>query len=384
MKIFFFILAVLSLASLVQSARIYNVTARRYNSTPIIANSTKNGWKYNYNAAAYNFQGTIELIVRCQDLKVDTEPFNVGPSYLAPSLVRFDASGNPSASQPTNLAFVPDNTTERCGTEDPRITYNSNDGLYYLFYTAYNCTNAMLSLAVAKDPADANSWTRYGYVFPEKSWSKSGAALFADKTNNLTQHYLFWGDSSYPQDGIGIALSNDGIHWNDTGDMIIRVRSDKFDSALVESGPSPLQLSTGDFLFIYNSARHGYPSVKPAWDLQYNIGYLILNGSNPLDILERSDEPIMSPEFDWETGNGTEWLTPFVVFLEGLVPDPNGCTAAEKAEVPPGGTIDCFFGVYGGSDSDLGAVRIIATSTESSAKEEKKSSNVDEFIEIQI
>jgi predicted GH43/DUF377 family glycosyl hydrolase len=50
-----------------------------------------------------------------------------------------------------------------------------------------------------------------------------------------------------------------------------------FDSFLVEAGPMPLQLSDGNYLFLYNSARHGYPSKKPNWDVQYNVGYLILD-----------------------------------------------------------------------------------------------------------
>lgn len=32
------------------------------------------------------------------------------------------------------------------------------------------------------------------------------------------------------------------------------------------------------FTFVrYNSARHGYPSKKPNWDVQYNVGYVILD-----------------------------------------------------------------------------------------------------------
>jgi hypothetical protein len=41
----------------------------------------------------------------------------------------------------------------------------------------------------------------------------------------------------------------------------------------------PLPLSDGNYLFLYNSARSGYPSNKPGYDLQYNVGWAILNGS---------------------------------------------------------------------------------------------------------
>uniref|UniRef100_A0A914YKL5 Uncharacterized protein n=1 Tax=Panagrolaimus superbus TaxID=310955 RepID=A0A914YKL5_9BILA len=105
----------------------------------------------------------------------------------------------------------------------------------------------------------------------------------------------------------------------DTGDYLIKIRNNSFDSELVESGATPLKLNTGDYLFIYNSARKGYPSVKPNWQLQYNIGYAILAGTDPTQVLQRSDQPIMSPKLDWEIGNSTDYLTPNVVFLEGKI-----------------------------------------------------------------
>jgi hypothetical protein len=66
-------------------------------------------------------------------------------------------------------------------------------------------------------------------------------------------------------------------------------------------------------------------------------------------VIQRSLLPLLSPVLSWEIGNTTSYLTPDVVFIEGLVPDPNPC--------PQG--FDCFFGVYGAADSNLGSVRIM-------------------------
>ena len=67
--------------------------------------------------------------------------------------------------------------------------------------------------------------------------------------------------------------------------------------------------------------RHGYPSKKPNWDVQYNVGWLILDGEDPSTILQRSDEPILSPELPWEIGVSPYLgLTPNVVFVEGWAP----------------------------------------------------------------
>jgi predicted GH43/DUF377 family glycosyl hydrolase len=115
-----------------------------------------------------------------------------------------------------------------------------------------------------------------------------------------------------------------------------------------EGGPPPLLLTDGNYLFIYNSARHGYPSVKPDWDIQYNLGFTILNGSNPSQILQRSDpdSPLFSPELDWEIGNSSSTisLTPNVVFCEGLLPVP--------------GEDNTFVFIYGAADSRVGVGKI--------------------------
>ena len=162
--------------------------------------------------------------------------------------------------------------------------------------------------------------------------SKSGAALLRKDGTS----YLYWGDTN-----ITIAKSNNGINWTDIS-TFITTRSNNFDSNLVEAGPPPVLLSDGNYLFIYNSARAGYPSIKPGWDLQYNIGFVILNGTNPTQILQRAEKPIFSPVLDWEVGNATSpvSLTPNVVFCEGLIPLPDA--------------VDKFLFVYGAANTTVG------------------------------
>jgi predicted GH43/DUF377 family glycosyl hydrolase len=356
MRILVFLLSLILSPFSVQALYSYTVVATKLTDQPIISQNQSSTADFNYNAAAYTYNGSINLYVRSQNLLNQSEPFSVGPSFITASQITLNNGTYSSASQATSQVFGPLSTIEACGTEDPRIA--ENNGLYYLFYTAYNCSNAMLSMATSTNPVDPLSWIRHGYILPERNWSKSGAALFATPENGLDQHYLFWGDSSSPPGGIGIATSQDGIHWNDTGDYLMQIRNDSFDSNLVESGPPPLQLSSGDFLFVHNSALAGIPTVKPNWNLQYNVGYVILSGSDPTQVLQRSDTPIFSPNLTWEVGNSTEYLTPDVVFIEGLVPNPNGCPANASAMVNSS-NYDCFFGVYGAADSNLGAVSIV-------------------------
>lgn len=155
-----------------------------------------------------------------------------------------------------------------------------------------------------------------------------------------------------------------------------------FDSHLVEGGPPPLPLADGNYLYIYNSARCalvvGSFFFSPPTQgtrfrndnnsgngLQYNIGWAILNGANPSQILQRCNEPLLSPTTGWEvrclsshiplllsltlSQIGTApWLglTPNVVFCEGM-------SVGEQA--------DTFVIYYGGADSVLGAAEVRVT-----------------------
>jgi predicted GH43/DUF377 family glycosyl hydrolase len=151
-------------------------------------------------------------------------------------------------------------------------------------YTAYNGSSILLNLAKTKNPFERDSWVRLGPVFPQYQNSKSGAILIRDSP----PHYLFWGDSD-----IRVAKSDNITIWKDIGEIFLSPRPDKFDSKLVESGPPPLRLSNGNYLFLYNSAQKGWPE-----DLKtsYHVGWVILDGKDPTKILERSSEALLSVE----------------------------------------------------------------------------------------
>ncbi len=184
------------------------------------------------------------------------------------------------------------------------------------------------------------NWKFYGPLFPSLAWSKSGSLLI----HNDTHRYLFFGDS-----GITIAQTKDLIHYDLSSTLLLHTRSDHFDSALVEAGPQPLKLSDNNYLFLYNSAQHtSIPNPKPGWNLQYNLGWAILNVDNPTQVLARSESPILSPELDWETcdNNSGIWakrgLTPLVVFIEGWKKTGN----------------DTFLVWYQGCDSSMGLAEL--------------------------
>lgn len=156
-----------------------------------------------------------------------------------------------------------------------------------------------------------------------------------DTGEDQPTHFLIWGDKN-----LTLATTKDLKNFTNSPGFFITTRSDHFDSSLVEAGPPPLRLSDKNYLFFYNSARVWYPTGKINYTLQYNVGFLILDKDDPSKILQRSDEPLLSPQTTWEIGMEPYLgLTPNVVFLEG---------AKSLGD-------DKFLIFYGASDSVVGA-----------------------------
>jgi predicted GH43/DUF377 family glycosyl hydrolase len=240
----------------------------------------------------------------------------------------------------SSVVFGPYDASDSWGTEDPRMQYNKEDELYYMFYTAYNGTAIDLSLATTKDPTNTatnEGWTRHGPVFPSEETSKSAALLLRTNVYHeyLETNYLFWGDSQ-----IRVTTSDDLLSWPSVGETLVEVRADSWDSKLVEAGPPPLLLSTGDYLFFYNSAMLGWPDAGTS----YNVGYVILSGKDPKKVLQRSETPLLSPEFAYQQGVSPYTCNmPNVVFLEAAKPIGN----------------DQFTVYFGAADNTVGSATVV-------------------------
>merc|ERR1711976_950114 len=90
-----------------------------------------------------------------------------------------------------------------------------------------------------------------------------------------------------------------------------------FGNPNVEAGPPPMKLSTGDYVFFFNSWSDNI--ADPNW---YQPSWAILDGKDPTKIIAQSPEPLISPsEEPWMRG-----LPPYqcnvanVAFLEAAHP----------------------------------------------------------------
>ena len=151
-----------------------------------------------------------------------------------------------------------------------------------MFYTAaeqqQSRVAARLALAVSSDPLSCD-WKRLGPIFPDKDgyqFTKSGALYVPN--NSSTVAYLLYGDSTLVP-GLQSATSSRDANgtfstWTNNETIWLPIRTNYFDSVLVEAGPPPQLLSNPRYLlFVYNSARADANNTVNG--LQYNVGWTI-------------------------------------------------------------------------------------------------------------
>ncbi len=201
------------------------------------------------------------------------------------------------------------------GVEDPRLQKFGDT--YYLTYTGYNNVDgaspdkkdAQLCLATS---TDLIHWERYGVIMPSfkgkwnVKWTKSGAIVPEKINGKYWMYYL--GDAKGKDTQMGVAYSDDLLHWADALDHpVLESRPGSFDSQVVEPGPAPIITPQGIFL-IYNGADD---------KLVYSTGWVLFDKSDPSKVLARAAEPVFAPKKHWEKVG----QVPNVVFVEGMVRD---------------------------------------------------------------
>ena len=203
-------------------------------------------------------------------------------------------------------ALVPEAEYERQGgVEDPRLV--KIGATWYLTYTAYDGKDAQLALATSPDLV---RWERRGVIMPANRgrwnvhWTKAGAILDERVGGKYWMYYM--GDPPGAYDQMGVAWSEDLLHWTEALDApILARRPGRFDSRVVEPGPPPILTPEG-ILLVYNGADDR---------LVYRTGWALFDRNDPTRVLARSDTPIFVPERPWELVG----QVPNVVFVEGLV-----------------------------------------------------------------
>jgi beta-1,2-mannosidase len=267
---------------------------QRASDAPILSPSGA-GWESagTFNPAVTQHNGKFVMLYRAQDA--------AGTSRLGYA----ESTDGIHFARRKEPVLSPETEYERDGgVEDPRLQKFGHT--YYLTYTGYNKKDAQLCLATSYDLVH---WERKGIILPaykgnwNTGWTKSGA-IVPEKIDD--KYWMYWlGAAADKTDQMGISYSTDLLHWTEaTETPVLPRRPGKFDSRVVEPGPSPILTETG-IVLIYNGADD---------KLIYRAGVAVFDRKDPRKLLSRTDAPIFAPEREWEKVG----QVPNVVFVEGM------------------------------------------------------------------
>jgi predicted GH43/DUF377 family glycosyl hydrolase len=310
----------------VAAAAAFSIMAERVSTKPLLAPGRDFTAFALFNPAAIRTGDKTILLFRAQD---QHQTSRIGYAESEDGLhftVRPEPVLSPSAPYEKNG-----------GVEDPRVV--QIDRTYYLTYTGYDRHSAQLCLATS---TDLIHWERKGVIMPaykgtwNTQWTKSGAILPRKINGKWWMYYLGTRQDAdgKPRDYMGLASSNDLLHWSDATDKpVLDRRPGAFDSRVMEPGPPPFLTDAG-ILLLYNGADD---------KLIYSPGWVLFDKHDPTHIVARAERPFITPTLPWEKiGNVAN-----VIFLEGAVARPGAS-----------GTALDLIGYYGAADKYIGAMHI--------------------------
>jgi predicted GH43/DUF377 family glycosyl hydrolase len=192
--------------------------------------------------------------------------------------------------------FEPATSYEKHGCEDPRLTLL--DGECFMTYTAYGDIYQIGMTNISRENIIGKRWEWGERYFPFPNMKNKNAVIFPRKINDryVMLHRL--------DPDIFIAYSHDLRNWENTK-LVMRPREGLWDCMKIGAAGPPIEIEEG-WLLIY----HGVD-----FERTYRLGVAILDKEIPERVLNRSKEPILEPNEDYErTG-----LVPNVVFSCGSV-----------------------------------------------------------------
>lgn len=264
-----------------------------YQNNPILAATKGLQSKAVFNPTVIVDKGQFNMLYRAQSLDDEL----TGRIMLAKSEDGFRFTPLSAA------VVVPKHDYEKFGCEDPRVVKFGD--IFYLTYSGVYTRSEKLEyygqacLATSKD---LHQWEKHGPLLKpqEGSWCsmgyKSAAIVPAKLTSGYVMYFEGWAAPRPEQERIGIAYSQDLMHWQeDPSEPILLPREDSFDSKGVEPGCA-LMTEEG-ILLIYNSWN---------WNDIFSPGWALFSKEEPSKLIARCTHPLLNREER-------------IIFAEGLV-----------------------------------------------------------------
>ena len=262
--------------------------------------------------------------------------------------VLFDETGEPTGVERIGIALEPEAPYElrgegAGGCEDPRVTYVEPIDLYVMTYTAFSLRGPRIAIAVSRDLLQ---WERLGLakfdpvgnitfdvdnkdavMFPRPVPGPSGELELA-----LLHRPYFSGEEHQETLRLGeerkldlsresIWLSFSPVLLDDDPEELIRFATHiplvtpqaPWESLKIGTGTPPVLTPEG-WLIVYHGVSSEFDPTLGKERLTYSAGITILAEENPLEIVYRTQHPILAPV----TTTGPRGTSANVVFPTGI------------------------------------------------------------------
>lgn len=256
------------------------IKLNRYEKNPILFPNPENEWEsFNVsNAGAAVYDGKVHLIYRAEGREFRSGPGSCPVTRLG--LAISEDGYNISYRHPLPV-FDRDISDPWCefGCEDPRVSKIGDT--YYIVYVTmsrFGYTGDRLAYATTKD---FKSFKRHGLLMKQLEQRTSG--FLPDKIDG--KFVLF----HRPMPNMWLSYSRDLINW---GDMtcVLETKDGSWYENKLGIGAPPLETEHGWLLFWHGKNNRG----------EYGLGIMLLDKNNPAKILKFQEEPILTPEKEYE------------------------------------------------------------------------------------
>lgn len=277
------------------------VLLNRLKHNPIIGPIIENHWesKATFNPTAIVEKDKVHIIYRAigdDDVSVlgyaqSSDGYNIDYRHDSPVFVPtqpFESSG-PYRGKRTPGKFT---SGGGCwgGCEDPRIT--KIDDKFYMTYVAYDGWNPprVAITSIGENDFNEQKWKwEKPVLISRPGVVDKNACILPEKING--KYVIF--HRIFPDILVDFVdnLDFDGNSFL-KGEYKIKPRNNFWDSRKIGVGPTPILTDEG-YLMIYQA-------VGEKESGRYKIGAMLLDRKNPTDVIARSNEPILSPDFWYE------------------------------------------------------------------------------------
>ncbi len=279
------------------------IALERITAQPILTTNKSNSWERAscFNAGAIKADGVVHLFYRATDVSCNGRENKKYMNHIGHAV---STDGIHFARDPDYVLGPQEGTQWQRGCEDPRVI--KADGIYYMLYTGYGGRYPGDYRICMSSSQDLIHWTNHRVVLDEPN---KDATLFPRKING--EYVLLHRRSP----NICIGYSKDLKTFYNHSVLAEPIPGSTWENHKIGIAGPPIETEKG-FILIY----HGVSVAKKDFGgrgeyAQYSLGLMLLDKDDPAKVLYRQDDPILTPELDWEL----DGQVPNVVFSCGQV-----------------------------------------------------------------